>query len=340
MLEATQRHPWHLKTWPRANFRARLIHHAAWTLGAFGLHFPHRLESLAVSPNSPYAQLRAEFDRLGIFLGTSGPNRKIVVYAARPDRSVFVKIPLGPESAALVAREADALEALASDPDLASLVPAATRIAGHLAVEDLETDGVIYATLDVHELSRIHDMLERRSAITRQLRALRAEWPDGLKGRQSTHDAETTAALEKACHQAKGFLDGLPQDLAVPCYMAHGDFTRWNVLRAADGTARIIDWEFFGLKPRWFDLVHYIVSHDILVERNSSDVMVRKLQEVARKIGAHPPEYGWWQHVGLYVAYQSLYYTELYDRQVSLHPQAAWQLKAWSQILSIIQNSS
>lgn len=340
MIEATQRRPWHLKTWPRVSSRARAIYRTAWTLGACGLQLPHRLETFALTSDAPYTQLRSQFDRLGIFLGTPGPNRKIVVYAADASRSMFVKIPLGPASVALVSREAEALEIMARDPDLAALVPAATRIAGQLAVENVGSRGVSHSALDLSEVVRIHDLLERRSATTRQLLTLRFEWVVDRKTATVVHDAATRAAFERARATAHAFMDRLPQNLEVPCYMAHGDFTRWNVLRAANGTARIIDWELFGLKPRWFDLVHYVVSYELLVARTSASDVVRKLREVARRIDANAQEAIWWQQVGLYFVYQSLYYTNVYESQIRLHPQALWQLDAWADILGLLMTGT
>lgn len=334
LLETTQRRPWHLKTWPRANRRARLIYRVAWGLGALGLHLPFRVETYTVAPRSAYTQLRERFDRLGIFLGTPGPNRKIVVYAERPGQSVFIKIPLGPASIALAARESAALEELSQDPNLAHLVPRASRIAGHLALENIETDGTGYAALDLAELCRIQDLMESRSACTRQLAALRRDWEkDAPTGAVVTHNADVLAAILAARTAATGFLDGLPRGLEVPCYMAHGDFTRWNVLRAADGRARIIDWEFYGLKPRWFDLIHYVVSHDILVKRASAAMIIAHLKDVAKSTGRASPEHVWWSLVGLYFAYQSFFYCAVYERQESLHRQPIWQLKAWAEIL-------
>jgi len=336
MLEADQRRPWHLKTWPRANLRARMIFRMAWVLGALGLHLPSRIETYPVAPGSAYAQLQAEFERLGIFLGTPGPNRKIVVYAARPERSVFVKIPLGAASAALVARETEALKELARDPDLSPLIPAAERIAGHLAVQDIETGGTRHEALDLREVLRVHDILERRSATTHKLSDLREDWLSQHDGTLESHDPQTTATIDFARTTAISFLDALPHDLDVPCYLAHGDFTRWNVLRATDGAARIIDWELYGLKPRWFDLVHYLVSHDLLVARRSPAKVVAHLERAASDIGATVSKKDWWRQVGLYFVYQSLYYCGLYERQVDLHVQAIWQLSAWSDILGLL----
>jgi thiamine kinase-like enzyme len=311
-----------------------MIYRIAWMLGAFGLYLPSRVARFDVVPGSTYTQLRDEFDRLGIFLGTPGPNRKFVVYAARPGKAVFVKIPLGPVSAALVAREARALEELAGDPDLAPIIPAAERIAGHLAVENVETGGVGHAALDMAEVARIHDVLERRSACGQALSELRRDWREDIPaGSIVAHDVATAGAITAARQAANSLLDGLPQDRPVPCYMAHGDFTRWNVLRAADGTARIIDWELYGLKPRWFDLVHYVVSHDLLVARAQPPEVVSHLARVATDIGLSPTDRDWWRQVGLYFAYQSLYYCAVYERQKPLHSQAIWQLEAWAGIL-------
>lgn len=337
MIESSQKRPWHLKTWPRTSLRARLIHQGAWALGTVGMHLPHRTEGFSVAPGSPYGQLREEFEHLGIFLGTPGPNRKIVVYAGRADRSVFVKIPLGPESAALIAREAEVLQILSSDAELAPLVPRATRIAGQLALDDVESDGTSHAAVDIGELARIHDLLERRTATTRPLAELRSEWTGTGVAASPLHSATERAAELRARASAFAFLDALPGDQQVPCYMAHGDFTRWNVLRAADGSARIIDWELYGLKPRWFDLLHYVVSHHLLVARTQAPKVLQDLHRVAQLIGAAGQEDAWWRHVGLYFVYQSLYYTEVYGRQSQLHPQALWQLVAWADVLDLLR---
>ena len=332
MLETRFRKPWHLKTWPRANFRARIINRVAWTMGALGLHLPARIEPVPVAPGSPYARLAAEYERLGIFLGTPGPNRKIVVFAERPDRSVFVKIPLGPASAELVRNETAALTELARDPDLAPLIPAHDLIAGHLAVENVETGGTGYGELALSEVARICGLLERRSRVTRPLDALRRDWEAAPPGDIAEHDAETRALIDTARGAARHFLDALPQDRPVACYMAHGDFTRWNVLRAADGTARVIDWELFGARPLHFDLVHYFASHDLLAASRTPAEVLARLGEIGCDLDTTVP---WRVHVGLYFAVQALYYASVYERQAQLtqYRQARWQLEAWAEIL-------
>lgn len=330
LLEARFRAPWHLKTWPRANLRARLIHRAAWTMARFGMHLPSRVERFSVDATSVYRTLGSEFDNLGIFLGTPGPNRKFVVFAERPGRSVFVKIPISPVSAALVRNEVEALDGLSRDPNLAGLIPKHAFVAGHLAIDDVETDGVQYGELALPVLVGICDLLEGRSRFISPLDALRANWEAASEGLLADHDAATHALIAAARGAARRFLDGLPHDTVIECYLAHGDFTRWNVLRAADGGARVIDWELFGPKPSRFDLIQYFVSHDLMVLGKSPSAVLAHLKEIGQALGEGD---GWLLAVGLYFASQALYYCCIYERQPILHPQAILQLHAWSDIL-------
>lgn len=333
LLDTSQRRPWYLKTWPRANLRAKVIYRTAWTLGVLGIHLPSRIERYDVVPGSLYSQLQDKFEDLGIFLGTPGPNRKFVLYASRGEESYFIKVPLNTVSAALVARESAALEVLAADPDLGPLVPHARKIAGHLALENIESKGARYNQLDLKELVRLHDLMFRRSETRRTLSSLRADWQaDVPSGEVIEHPKDTQRALKAAHNTANQALDAIPQDLELPCYMAHGDFTRWNVLRAPDGTARIIDWELYGVKPQWFDVLHYIVSYDLLVSSADISHVIKRLSEVGLEIAPKAEEV-WWRQVTLYFAYQCLYYGAVYTRQPDLHQQAIWQMEMWTGIL-------
>ena len=334
MLEVGQKKPWHLKTWPRANIRARLIYQFAWFLGAIGLHLPSRIEGFSVAPDSTYAKLKTEFDHVGVFLGTPGPNRKFVVYAERSGNSVFLKIPLGAISAKLVSNETATLKLLSSDPALCSLIPAISEIEGHLAVENIETKGVEYKKLIPAEVERIHDLLERRSFRTKSISELRCDWeaarPDGdLIG----HDIETCKQLEAALNAANAFLNKLPPDSEIPCYMAHGDFTRWNVLRTASGKARIIDWELYGLKPRHFDFIHYFLSDDLLVARHPAARILENLRTLKPQ---NTDSVTWKRELGMYTACQAIYYSEIYYRQADIHDQALWQLRVWDDLLVLL----
>lgn len=339
MLETRYRRPWHLKTWPRASARARMINRLVWALSWFGVHLPSQRISLTVADGSPYAQLRKEFHSIGIFLGTPGANRKIVVFAERPGRSVFVKIPLAPESDFLTRNEADALTTLAEDAMLAPMIPKARLVAGHLAIENIERGGVSYGELSAVEVVRVHNLLFERSCICQRMGAIRDGWAAvAVKLKNAAplvkHPPATAKLIAETRAAAERFLGRFEPCDPVECYMAHGDFTPWNVLITREGSAKVIDWELYGLKPRYFDLVHYFVSSDILVKRLGAGSVLAHLSDIRRWL----PKEGsaadsWLKYVGLYFAYQSLYYVSLYERQTDLHTQASWQLAVWRDIL-------
>lgn len=338
MLETRFRKPWHLKTWPRANLRARLIYRAAWAMAALGLHLPSRRESFPVAAGSVYAALRTQFADLGVFLGTPGPNRKIVIFAQNPERSVFVKVPLAPASAALAQNEARALTELAKDPDLAGLIPACMEICGHLAVENIETGGAGYGALEDDEVARIHHLLLRRSRHTQPLPALRAAWAEAGPDMPAQHLDDKAGALIADVRRAAGeFLNACPADHEVICYEAHGDFTRWNVLRAKNGAARIIDWELSGPKPMGFDLLHYHAAQDILVTRRAAGEILETLKGLRRDApGYLPTGHEGLLYIGYYFAAQALYYAAVYEAQRDWQDQTLWQLETWRDCLRLL----
>lgn len=338
LLEESYETPWHLKTWPRSNLRAQFAYYLILGLSKFGWHLPHRKLTISVGNSSLYAKIRSEWQDVGVFLGSPGPNRKLVVYAGRSDRSVFIKIPLDHVSAQLVKREHEALQELNEDPVLRSLVPRFDIVAEHLAVENVATEGVRYAPLAITEVERIHNLLECRSAEYVEISDLKREWiyhGPALSGANENGAFDLLRLNRKIAFR---FLDSIAQGQLIHCYKAHGDFTRWNVLKAADGTGRILDWEFFGRKPRWFDLVHYVVSHDLLVRRLEATQIVEHLEAINRMLQTKVAKDEWWRYVGLYFAYQSLYYSGIYETQKELHAQAWWQLVAWKDVLTLISN--
>ena len=208
-----------------------------------------------------------------------------MVYAARGSQAFFVKVPLGPASAALVENEARALALLAAEPSIAPLVPRAGRVAGHLAVEDLTVRGAGYRTLSPEAVRAVHDLLYARSATTRCPAHLRADWKTeahlALRGESVADHPAPIRALIAGCRMAAdAYLDALAPELAVECYVGHGDLTQWNVLATRRGEPRIIDWEMFGLKPRYFDLIHYFVSADLLLRRADAPDILRNLDQL------------------------------------------------------------
>lgn len=338
LLEARFRRPWHLKTWPRVNRRAKIIYTVAWLLSFFGVSLPARKIKIHVAPDSLYATLSKEFDHLGIFLGTPGLSQKVVIYAGRGKNSVFVKVPLGPVSYHWIEREALALKMLGTDPRIASMIPNASRVAGHLACEDLGYRGAKYQSLPPYKVAHVHDLLFSRSVTTISLTQLKRDWHKLLLEKDfagvEIQNLEPVQTVIDSCRNAaEGFLSMLDPDLPVECYEAHGDFTRWNVLASRRGEPLVLDWEMFGMRPRYFDIIHYYVSNDILVLRLRAEDILKQLNHIAEEVGLMPT---WYRYVGLYFAFQAITYCTLYARQSELHPQAIWQMVTWQAALENI----
>jgi hypothetical protein len=331
MLETKFSRPWHLETWPRANFRAHAIYLTARIMGVFRLQLPSRRITVTIASNSAYAVFRERFDALGVFLGTPGPNRKFVVFAKDDGKAWFIKVPTSTQSAALAQTEAQALTDLKEDKTVADFVPRHFWIGKSLVLEDIATGGTTYARLDDDEIVRIHELLFVRSRMTKVLKGLARTWTE--RDRQTTphSDPEAHALIDKARHAARSYLDTLDQDRLVECYMAHGDFTRWNVLRAKDGSARVIDWEMFALRPKYFDLFHYLVSYAILVDRATPTAILERIVHFTKD---HLDDGNVSAYFGLYLTNQTLECCNIFERQPLLFVQAYWQLRTFTELLT------
>lgn len=183
----------------------------------------------------------------------------------------------------------------------------------------------------------MHDLLFARSRTEVPLKDFALYWQTELATSHATRRHGHRRQIESARHAARAFLESLPPHTTFECYDAHGDFTRWNVLRASDGSARIIDWELFGMRPKFFDPFHYIVSQAILVDRMPTDAILKQINRMpARALG----EPSTWLYFSAYVASQVFFYARIFERQDVLHAQAHWQLKSWTELLTRLNRSS
>lgn len=333
LLETRFRRPWHLETWPQASRRARIIYRVAQLLGTLGIHLPSRRVTVSISNGSLYAVLRARFEALGVFLGTPGPNRKVVVFAKDKDRAWFIKVPINDKTRALAQTEAATLEALAADESLAPLVPRCQWVEDALAVEDVRASGARFAPLDPAEVLRVHQLLFARSRTEVPFAELVDDWTAQDLAARSHPDPDTAAKIAAARDTAYRFVATIPASCSVECYEAHGDFTHWNVLRALDGSARIIDWELFGRRTKFFDPFHYLVSRAILVDRLPAGEILRQAWLLA---AVTIEEDAISLYFGAYIAAQIFYYCQVYEAQDNLHMQAHWQLETWTAILEAL----
>lgn len=333
LLEKRFHRPWHLETWPRSNIRANAIYWIARIMGTIGLSLPSRSISINIVHGSVYDVLCNRFSSLGIFLGTPGPNRKFVAFAKEGEKTWFIKIPISPRSSALVRAESEALSILKGDVTFAGLVPEYFWIGNCLVLEDIAVNGTTYGCLHDEELVRVHERLYARSRITKFLAEVVVNMADETLDPVSQNDTEFVALISSARRAANIYLGTLDKELQVELYMGHGDFTRWNVLKAKNGAARIIDWELFGLYPKYFDIFHYKVSFAILVEQAKP---VDILQRIAYFTKIHLENNSFTLYFGLYLANQTLNCCNIFERQSSPFSQAYWQMSTLTELLRLV----
>ena len=333
LLELRYWRPWHLETWPRANLRAHGIYAAARFLGFAGIHLPFRRVTLSVARGSAYDEFRQSFDKLSVFLGTPGLNQKFVVFAKKGKKAWFIKVPISVRSIALAKTEAAALSALSQDDDLAPLVPQFFWIGKNLAIEDVRLTGGAYAPLDIFEMSRVHDLLFSRSWTEDTIEDIATGWAN--PGPVPHPDQETRTLIDKARDAAYAHISGFEKKTLVQCYLAHGDFTRWNVLRSKDGSARIIDWELYGKRPKFFDPFHYIVSQAILVDQANAREILERIFQFGSSVADRSSVL---LYFSLYLIEQVLTYCDLYERGSDTSPQVHWQLRKWKDLFDLLSS--
>lgn len=331
LLEDRYRRPWHLETWPRANVRAHAIYYAARLLGMVRIHLPSKRIVLNVTRGSVYDKFRIKFDKLSVFLGTPGLDRKFVVFARNNKDTWFIKVPISDRSIGLARNESSVLDTLAKDEAFAPLVPRHFWIDDTLAIEDVRQSGASFAPLDNAEIVRVHSLLFSRSRHDVPLKCLKTTWEHPSK--QPHPHPETRALIQATRIAANDHIKRLNGEMTVECYLAHGDFTPWNVLRAKDGSARIIDWELYGRRPKFFDPFHYIVSQAILVDQASADAILGKILKFGSSVA---DRYSILLYFGLYLVVQALMYCDLYERGGDVSPQVHWQLRKWKDLLVLL----
>jgi thiamine kinase-like enzyme len=343
MIESSFFFPWYLKTWGRTSFRTKVISSLIWLLSLFRF-CPLKVTRVrfSISDKCLYSELRAKFNRIAIFLGTPGDNRKLVVYAGNSKEELFIKVPTTVKAESLVAQEISALQKL-SDSDLTKrLIPKYYLISGYLATENVLKKGVNFRPLSTELLFDTHNRLFERSSVEFS----KADIIDILDRyisnlRDMKYQDNKQSKLQELVNSnrllAKTYLDSFDHLSRFEFYEAHGDFTRWNVALGPNNQVQAIDWEFSGFKPRFFDIIHYQVSYDILVKSLLSQQILDGLDVIGDR---YSNEDKWSEYVRLYFTFQSLQYCSLYENQLDIFPQIFKQLETWRDCQIILQKKA
>ena len=198
----------------------------------------------------------------GVLLGSPEHRVRRAIASYRKDGSWEVaKISFGEAGARMLGEEAQALESL---HPLATGVP---RMLGLHHGEGLTVMRMPYLTGHAVGPGESGDALE-----------LLKQWITGQAPKSITEFPEWTAIASALSGFESGgqALERLSRE-CLSSVICHGDFARWNLLRKADGSLVVLDWEWGhpnGMPG--IDLVHYFLQDARLVERLSPQDAIRK----------------------------------------------------------------
>ncbi len=199
------------------------------------------------------------------------------------------------------------------DPDIRPLLPSRVDFAGHLALENMRSGGTRRGRLSLSEILRVHELLYNRSRTFVTIGDMKkSAFVSGFveTGYEHVqHPAEMVQLVKQTRDIATAYLSRFRDTDMVDCYMAHGDFHASNALVAADGTARIFDWEHFGLKPRYFDVISYLEAD--YAYGNDPAEKLSQLKRIGDRIEIGSSDFTWIDYVGFYFSIRAIKYCEL-----------------------------
>lgn len=118
---------------------------------------------------------------------------------------------------------------------------------------------------------------------------------------------------------------------------SHGDFTPWNMKQTKNGLY-LFDWELAERRPILFDVFHYVYQDEIMVKRGDFRTIKSRLdkilaqEEMAEIIGEFKMDVT--EYHKLYLLTNITYYLNYYRLQEDLHEQVFWLFDVWQQALN------
>lgn len=273
-------------------------------------------------------------DAYSIFLGTTGPNRKIIVECGSDGKTEkFIKIPVGIRAKILVQREAEILESLDA------------QIGKNFTPQVLHSseDYLVQSNHNEASLKRPHNFSEPQSNFLKQLylnntsliSPVETTFISKADERVNILSDETVRPeLKELWKRLKLVRSCLDVNSTIPMSRAHGDFTPWNMFEAQDGLY-VYDWEMaLDKAPLFYDLFHFEFQKGILQDRKSFYEILSSIEKkitdpiFSRELNIYPVD--WSALLKLYLYHISSYYLSVYQSQSKLHMQVSWLVEVWN----------
>ncbi|MCC6405622.1 MAG: phosphotransferase [Planctomycetes bacterium] len=229
--------------------------------------------------------------------GVPGRDQKSIVQLTTLSGDVvaYAKLGTSPHARACVVREAAVLDRLRSlDVDAPRALGCETTASSSLlvqtALEGERAPGVL-GPAHWHFL----DSLERATGTSSPLERIPSHVATLARLREL--EAHADEAWLASANELASALRRAAGARPLPCALAHGDFTPWNVV-VAGPRARAFDWEHArDLAPALFDALHFTLQQALLVDRVPHGALHGLLE--ARTRGSADSD--WLVHLGAYL---------------------------------------
>ncbi|MBI1224925.1 MAG: hypothetical protein GC192_06775 [Bacteroidetes bacterium] len=284
-------------------------------------------------------------DKMAIFTGTVGENRKAVIaFEDVEGKSWFYKQPLTEAAARLVANEGQVLSALVYFELEKMQAPKAKHFDSGLLVSDVKPQNAsnsfylqnahFEAVVELSERTAQQDQLGSLpfwAEITANLEALRL---------QPVLNGLEPKTVGKIIKKLQALYDAFDTEMTLTTTIAHGDFTPWNMYLGTE-KLHVYDWELAERLPLLNDIFHFIFQSGVLVKKQGYDQIhaaifsTKKNKKIRALLDANSGDFE--QLYLLYLLRNTSYYLLKYLRQNPLHEQAHWLLSAWDLGLEAMQ---
>lgn len=319
-----------LRFYTIANFRAKVFNIAIvllfrlrcqhWFFGK------HKMYVQTDASHVLYPYLEKNF---ALFMGTEGPNRKLVLFA----NHLFIKVALSETSSQLIEQEKKVLLQLNETQNL-EMPRAMSFKKGILALSDMGKNAE-----RKNEFTALHAQVLK--ALQSQHLVAEARLGETEIFQNSLINLETSCNI--SYHKMPVFLKEKLESLAhslenehLITMWAHGDFTPWNCFVSND-KMRLYDFELANPQmPFGFDAFHFVAQQGILVERLNWKSLKPKLRAafdlLCTETGILNASFDTYLKAYLFV--NTAYYWRIYSQQEKWHIQISWLLNTWSDAIS------
>jgi thymidylate kinase len=303
--------------------------------GSFRMYYKHALKIESVLKNIPH-------DNYSLFTGTVGPNRKFVIELNTQRLTThFAKWAISNTSKILAANERMNIEKIKKLQLNYMEVPEYVYSSDDSVYiyKNIKPQNLIPAKglTDIH-LKALSELYEK--SITYNLSGITTFREHLITAIYSLKPDARIADSENMIELLRKSLDVLDFETAIPCSLAHFDFTPWNMYATAD-KLYVYDWELSDkIAPILFDVFHYIFQKNILVDRTDLVEIKKQIHQTLENPILKDVINRYNINVELcykaYLLHTISYYLSVYGQQKSLHVQVQWLVGVWYKALEEI----